>query len=169
MHCKNFHSFLVLFVMKIVFCTATMVAAQNLIPDPGFDDSSMPAWPASSSGTHNWTWDTEDIDDSATSGSGRLENLSTSTGSYTVLVGQCIEGIDETALYDIGVMALFPSGQAVTGTVEAYIQFMSYDEPGCSTNLVNEQSAKVYYDQPGTWQLSIKVHIDSFIRLYLDD
>lgn len=159
MRSRNVDSWPVFFVITLVFCTASGFAAENLVPDPGFDDSSMPAWPASSSTFHSWSWDTEDIDNSATSGSGRLENLADATGFYTVNVVQCIDGFDETALYDFGVMISFPSGQATTATVEAYIQFVMYDDPGCTTTLTSEKSPKIGIGQPDTWLLS---SVDNF-------
>lgn len=142
------------FVLAIVLGATTDLRAQNLIPDPGFANPSMPAWPASTTGTSDWSWASEDIDNSGSSGSGRFENLWSGAGWYTVNVMQCIENIDDSVHYDFGTMALYPSGQATTGVVEAYVQLVMYDDPGCQTNLDSELSAKVVNNQEDTWMLS---------------
>ncbi len=128
-------------------------AQVNLLADPGFDDPALASWLPDFVLEATWAWDPLDRLGSATSGSGRFENLRADPGTWTVTARQCVNVVAGGTFLDAGVYVFFPTGQAATGY--GWIQLSFRGGADCAGTLLGSASTlRVSEASPGVWHSS---------------
>jgi len=125
-----------------VTISSTVVSAQNLVNNGGFD-SDVGGW---TSYHCLLAWDPADSQLSATSGSAWTSN--DNDIEPTTAIFACVDGIVGGQSYDLGGWVWIPSGQASTGSAKLGLYW--HEGSGCTGNLtVGGQTP--YTQLPGGW------------------
>lgn len=128
-------------------------AQVNLLADAGFDDPAMASWLPDWVVQATWAWDPLDRGGSATSGSGRFENLYADPGLWTVTAKQCVNVVAGGTYFDAGVYVFFPTGQAATGY--GWVQLAFWGGANCLGTLLGTASTSLVSEaSPGIWHPS---------------
>ena len=132
--------------------SVALPAAQNLLPNPDFDQSGAPiaGWQVIFPATSTFDWDAEDADDCVgRSGSGRGVNSATGVNGDASF--QACVPVTPGTVYSFGGRVLFSEAQATTGYVGVLVTF--YSLGGCAGTALDDFNSLpvVYTDSAGFW------------------
>jgi hypothetical protein len=133
-----------LLLLLALVCSAAPAVAQNLVQNPRFD-TDLTSWaeyesPPDPAGTDAVAWDTEDVDDSLTSGSAAVQFDATPTDANAVFgIRQCIDfapAVQPVTSAVFGTRFKLPTNQTADGGTNVTIDVAFFDAAGCTGTLI---------------------------------
>lgn len=129
----------------LLLLAALPAAAQNLLPNPTFDDD-ISGWNVFSASLSP-SWSSLDANGSLSSGSLRVVNTSATDNNAYPAAAQCFP-VEPGARYGARGRFLYPGGQAHNGVAAIIVFYM--DAIGCSGNPITQEADELALP-PGTW------------------